>query len=285
MLISYRWLGRHIDLEGLSPQDVVDSYMTHTAEVEGLEPFAPHLSAVTVGHVVEREKHPDADKLNVCKVDLGDGEPRQIVCGAPNVDKGQNVAVATVDTVLPGDFKIKKSKIRGVESHGMICSERELELGDNHDGIWVLSPDAKVGEPVAKALDIRQEMRRKHDGGPGTLPAFDLVGDLTRQQRIDARRRFVEQEQLGIADQRRGQSHLAHGSLRQRSHRAHLRRRPAGSPSLQHSIATRRFVEDTPVSQHRARHPRRRSHWQSRGSRTRPCGAHPSRRQRPSSDK
>ena len=154
MLISYRWLGRHIDLDGLSPQDVVDSYMTHTAEVEGLEPFAPHLSAVTVGHVVEREKHPGADKLNVCKVDLGDGELRQIVCGAPNVDRGQNVAVATVGAVLPGDFKIKKSKIRGVESHGMICSERELELGDNHDGIWVLSPEARVGEPVARALGI-----------------------------------------------------------------------------------------------------------------------------------
>ena len=100
--------------------------MTHTAEVEGLEPFAPHLSAVTVGHVVEREKHPGADKLSVCKVDLGDGELRQIVCGAPNVDRGQNVAVATVGTVLPGALKIKKSKIRGVESHGMICSEREL---------------------------------------------------------------------------------------------------------------------------------------------------------------
>ncbi len=155
MLISYRWLGRHIDLSDLSPQDVVDSFMIHTAEVEGLVPFAPQLSTVKVGHVVSREKHPDADKLSICRVDVGDGEePLQIVCGAPNVDAGQNVAVATVGTLLPGDLKIKKSKIRGVESRGMICSERELELGDNHDGIWVLSESAKVGEPVAQALGI-----------------------------------------------------------------------------------------------------------------------------------
>lgn len=155
MLISYRWLARHVDLSGLSPQDVVDSYTMHTAEVEGLEPFAPHLSKVVVGHVVACEKHADADRLSVCYVDLGDGgEPEQIVCGAPNVDTGQNVAVARVGTVLPGGLKLKKAKVRGVESRGMICSERELDLGDEHSGIWVLPAQAKVGLPVAEALDI-----------------------------------------------------------------------------------------------------------------------------------
>ncbi len=154
MYISYNWLARHVDLSGISPQELCENLTLSTAEVEGLEPFAPHLSDVVVGHVVERVAHPDADKLGVCQVDVGGPEILNIVCGAPNVKAGHNVAVATVGTVLPGDFKIKKSKIRGVPSHGMICSERELELGDNHDGIWVLPEDCVPGTPVAEALGM-----------------------------------------------------------------------------------------------------------------------------------
>ncbi len=159
MKLSYRWLERHVDLSGISADEVAVKLTLHTCEVEGVEPFAPQLTAVTVGHVLEREPHPDADKLGVCKVDVGADEPLQIVCGAPNVGPGQRVAVATVGTILPGDFKIKKSKIRGVASHGMICSKRELELGDEHDGIWVLpEPDAAVGTPVAEALGIQDHV-------------------------------------------------------------------------------------------------------------------------------
>ncbi len=154
MLISMRWLERHVDLSGIDPETLANDLTLSTAEVEGIEPFAPHLADVVVGHVVEREAHPDADKLSCCKVDVGDGEPLSIVCGAPNVAAGQKVAVATVGTVLPGDFKIKKSKIRGVESRGMICSVRELELGDEHDGIWVLPEDCEIGTPVSKALGL-----------------------------------------------------------------------------------------------------------------------------------
>src|SRR5437763_1219793 len=135
MHISYRWLGRHVDLAGISPQRVAEDLTLSTAEVEGLERFLPHLSNIVVGSVVERAKHPDADKLSVCKVDVGLGELQTIVCGAPNVAAGQKVAVALPGTNLPGDLKIKKSKIRGVESAGMICSERELGLGDEHQGI------------------------------------------------------------------------------------------------------------------------------------------------------
>jgi phenylalanyl-tRNA synthetase beta chain len=153
MLISYRWLQRHVDLSGLSAVEVGEKLTLSTAEVEGIERFAPCLDDVVVGLVTEREKHPDADRLSVCTVDTGDGEPLQIVCGAPNVRAGLRVAVARVGTVLPGDFKIKKSKIRGVASFGMICSERELGLGDEHDGIWELPDDAEVGAPVARALD------------------------------------------------------------------------------------------------------------------------------------
>lgn len=152
MKISYSWLTRHVDLTGVSAQDVARELTLSTAEVEGVHAFLPQLGDVTVGHVVEREKHPDADKLSVCKVDVGQGEPLQIVCGAPNVRAGLKVAVATSGVTLPGDFKIKKSKIRGVESNGMICSERELGLGDEHNGIWELPLELRVGDKVAAAL-------------------------------------------------------------------------------------------------------------------------------------
>lgn len=167
MLISYRWLARHIDLSEIDPETLADDLTLSTAEVESVKPFAPHLSQVCVGHVVSRVPHPNADKLSVCRVEIGagigadlgavdkdKGGPLTIVCGAPNVAEGQKVAVATVGTVLPGDFKIKRSKIRGVESRGMICSEQELDLADNHEGIWVLPDSCEVGVPVARALGI-----------------------------------------------------------------------------------------------------------------------------------
>ncbi|MFT5049109.1 MAG: phenylalanyl-tRNA synthetase beta chain [Chlamydiales bacterium] len=157
MLVSYRWLARHVDLTGVSPEDLAELLTLSTAEVEGIEPFAPHLSAVRVGLVETRVKHPDADKLGICTVRVDgneDAERLQIVCGAPNVGAGQRVAVATVGTRLPGDLKIKKSKIRGVESRGMICSERELELGEDHSGIWVLPESCEIGQPVAAALGL-----------------------------------------------------------------------------------------------------------------------------------
>ncbi|MBL8862392.1 MAG: phenylalanine--tRNA ligase subunit beta [Planctomycetes bacterium] len=154
MKISIRWLARHVDLSGITPEQIASALTIHTAEVEGLEPFLPHLAQVVVGHVLSREKHPDADKLGVCRVDVGDGTLRQIVCGAANVAGGQKVAVALPGVELPGDFKIKVSKIRGVESQGMICSERELGLGDEHQGIWVLPESAAIGKPVAGEVGL-----------------------------------------------------------------------------------------------------------------------------------
>ena len=155
MKVSYRWLGRHVDLTGIPPEKVVEDLTLSTCEVEGLERFLPHLHDVVVGFVKAREKHPDADKLSRCTVDVGDGTLRTIVCGAPNVDAGQKVAVALPGTELPGGIKIKKSKIRGVESEGMICSERELGLGDEHSGIWVLPAEAPLGKPVDEALGMQ----------------------------------------------------------------------------------------------------------------------------------
>ena len=154
MKISTRWLARHVDTSGLSAKEIAEGLTLSTAEVEGVERFLPHLSDVVVGAVLERAKHPDADKLSVCKVDVGGPEILQIVCGAANVASGQRVAVARVGTKLPGDVVIKKAKIRGVESQGMICSDRELGLGDEHAGIWVLPPDLPIGRPVAETLGL-----------------------------------------------------------------------------------------------------------------------------------
>lgn len=154
MKASFRWLARHVDLSGITPAQLGNDLTLSTAEVEGLERFAPATSDVVVGHVLTRDRHPDAEKLSLCTVDVGAGETLSIVCGAPNVAAGQKVAVAKIGTKLPGDLTIKRSKIRGVESFGMICSARELGVGDEHDGIWVLETEAAPGTSVAHALEL-----------------------------------------------------------------------------------------------------------------------------------
>ncbi len=132
-------------------------------EVEDVEPVAPPFSQIVVGHVVEVNKHPDADRLNVCKVDAGTGELLQIVCGAPNVSAGIKVPCALVGAELPpGDdgksFKIKIGKLRGVESYGMLCSARELQLSEDQGGLLILADDAPVGEDIRKVLDLDDQI-------------------------------------------------------------------------------------------------------------------------------
>jgi phenylalanyl-tRNA synthetase beta chain len=119
-------------------------------EVEEAHPVAPPFSGVVVARIVEAERHPNADKLTLCKVDIGAGEPVQIVCGAPNAAAGMKVPCAKVGAMLPGDFAIKAAKLRGVESFGMLCSARELGLSEDHDGLLALEGDAPVG------MDIRE---------------------------------------------------------------------------------------------------------------------------------
>jgi phenylalanyl-tRNA synthetase beta chain len=154
MLISLKWLGRHIDLGGLAPSQIASDLTLSTAEVEGLEEFLPHARAVVVGKVVARGPHPKADRLSLCRVDVGGPEPIPIVCGAPNVAEGQTVPVALPGSELPGLGKLDKAKIRGEVSLGMICSEQELGLSDDHSGIWVLPDDLTPGRPLAEALDL-----------------------------------------------------------------------------------------------------------------------------------
>lgn len=154
MLISYNWLNEFIKLpKTATPEDVAARFTAHTVEVESVQSQANNWSGVLVGKVLEVEPHPNADRLRVTKVDIKT-EVLDIVCGAPNVAVGQLVAVATVGSVLPGDFVIKESEIRGIMSRGMICAEDELGLGDNHEGIMVLGKNAKIGESLAKHLKL-----------------------------------------------------------------------------------------------------------------------------------
>ncbi|WDI33036.1 phenylalanine--tRNA ligase subunit beta [Hyphococcus flavus] len=151
MKFSLSWLKEHLETDA-SLDEIVDTMVAVGLEVESVENPEERLAAFTIGEVLHAEKHPDADKLKVCKVATKDGE-MQIVCGAPNAREGIKVAYAPVGAYVPGiDVTLSKAKIRGQESHGMMCSVRELELGDDHDGIIEAPADAKVGDPVSAWL-------------------------------------------------------------------------------------------------------------------------------------
>ena len=164
MRISYNWLKQFIKID-LAAEETADLLTDLGLEVEGVDKYESlkgGLQGVVVGHVLTCEKHPDADKLKITTVDLGDGNaPVQIVCGAPNVAAGQKVPVATIGTKVfdkeGNAFEIKKGKIRGQESHGMICAEDELGLGSNHDGIMILANDLKPGTPAAKIFEVEND--------------------------------------------------------------------------------------------------------------------------------
>ena len=159
MKLSYSWLKDYLKCE-LSPAQIAEAMTSIGIEVDGVEEqekIPGGLAGVVVAEVLECEDHPNSDHLHITKVNDGTGEPLTVVCGAPNVAAGQKVLFARVGAVLPGDFKIKKSKIRGVESFGMICAEDELGLGAGHDGIMVLPEDAVVGTPAREYLHLETE--------------------------------------------------------------------------------------------------------------------------------
>ncbi len=192
MKLSYSWLKQYIDLD-VDPLELSAILTDIGLEVEGFEEFQSikgGLKGVVVGEVLTCEKHANADKLSVTTVDVGRGNILPIVCGAPNVDKGQKVLVATVGTTLydgEESFKIKKAKIRGAVSEGMICAEDELGLGDSHDGIMVLPAEVKPGMPASDYFDIQQdyiyEIGLTPNRGDATShigSARDLVAGLNR---------------------------------------------------------------------------------------------------------
>ena len=156
MKISYNWIKDYLECD-LAPEAVAEALTSIGLEVDSLEEIEEipgGLKGVIEAEVVECVEHPDSDHLHVTKLNTGEPELLQVVCGAPNVAAGQKVLLATVGTVLGEDFKIKKSKIRGVESSGMICAEDELGIGESHDGIMVLDPEAVVGTPAKDYLGL-----------------------------------------------------------------------------------------------------------------------------------
>ncbi len=198
MQISYNWLKQFINIQWEA--DKTAELLTNLGlEVEGIQEFESvqgGLKGVVVGLVVDCKKHPNADKLSLTKVDLGDGKPVQIVCGAPNVAKGQKVAVATIGTTLYNEegepWKIKKGKIRGEESHGMICAEDELGLGQSHDGIMVLADDLEPGTLCSSVFEIERDQVFEIGLTPNRADAmshFGVARDLKAgliQQKVQA---------------------------------------------------------------------------------------------------
>ena len=152
MRVPLRWLAEWIPLP--DEAELLARLTQGGLEVEEVVRVGPDLSGVRVGHVVARDKHPNADRLSLCRVDLGDGEPAEIVCGAPNVAAGQKVAVVSPGATLPDGRKLEKAKIRGVTSHGMICSASELGLEGDQAGILVLDASAPVGAPLDTVLSV-----------------------------------------------------------------------------------------------------------------------------------
>lgn len=155
MRVPLRWLAEWVDLPWPG-RETLEAFLERLTiaglEVEDVVRTGPDLAGLVVGHVLAREKHPGADRLSLCRVDLGRGEPVEIVCGAPNVAAGQKVAVAPEGAALPDGTRIRRSKIRGVASHGMICSARELGLGEDAAGILVLAGDPAPGTPLGDVL-------------------------------------------------------------------------------------------------------------------------------------
>ncbi|MFV8781683.1 phenylalanine--tRNA ligase subunit beta [Microbulbifer sp. SA54] len=153
MKFSNAWLREWVN-PSLTAQELADQITMAGLEVDAVEAVAGEFSGVVVGEIVGCEQHPDADKLRVCKVKGHPDGEMQVVCGAPNARVGIKIPFATVGAVLPGDFKIKKAKLRGVESFGMLCAQTELELGDDNDGIWELPADAPTGTDLREYLQL-----------------------------------------------------------------------------------------------------------------------------------
>ncbi len=204
MKISYNWLKQYIDTD-LSPREVSEILTNTGLEVEGLEEIQSvkgGLEGVVIGEVLTCDKHPDADKLTVTTVNLGKGEEVQIVCGAPNVAAGQKVPVATVGSTLWPDekgFTIKKAKIRGVHSMGMICAEDELGLGSSHEGIMVLDPEALPGTPAADYFQVENDFvfeigltPNRIDGASHLGVARDLAAYLNQSAGASVKKPSVE---------------------------------------------------------------------------------------------
>lgn len=181
MLVSYKWLNEYVDIKDIEVEDLADLMSRTGLEVEGIEQFGKDLKKVVVGHTLKVEDHPDASHLHVCQVDVGEEDPLQIVCGAPNIAENQKVIVALPNSRVAGNIKIKKGKLRGVVSQGMICSLQEIGIPENvvpkayADGIMVLPEDVPVGEDIKTYLGLEDPIL-DIDITPNRADALSLRG-------------------------------------------------------------------------------------------------------------
>lgn len=207
MKISYNWLKTLIQTD-ITAEQAAELLTASGLEVEGMETFESipgGLKGIVIGEVLEKEKHPDADRLSLTKVSIGTGEPLSIVCGAPNVAAGQKVLVATVGAKLyptEGEpFEIKKSKIRGAASEGMICAEDEIGIGKSHDGILVLPADVTVGTPAADYFKIENDIIFEIGLTPNRSDAashYGVARDLSAILNIHQTEKQAEAQIIGI---------------------------------------------------------------------------------------
>ena len=153
MLISLNWLKQYVDLKE-NIEEIANALTMIGQEVEAIEIQGENLENVVIGQIVEYGQHPNSDRLTLLKVNVGEDEPLQIICGATNHKLNDKVVVAKIGAVLPGDFKIKKSKIRDVESYGMLCSDEELGFAEKSDGILILPEDAPIGQEYREYLKL-----------------------------------------------------------------------------------------------------------------------------------
>lgn len=173
MIVTRNWLQEFVDFD-LSAEELAHRLTMAGLEVDAMEKIGEGLDSVIVARLLSVEPHPEADRLTLCQVDTG-GETLQVVCGARNHKSGDLVALAQVGSVLPGDFKIKKSKIRGRESMGMLCSEKELGLAEEAEGIIILPPDLPLGQPVFSALKLK-DVRFELGLTPNRADCLSIVG-------------------------------------------------------------------------------------------------------------
>lgn len=193
MKFSEQWLREWVNPD-LTTEQLGHQLTMAGLEVDAIEPVAPEHSGVVIGKIISIERHPDADKLQVCQVDVGElsDQPLQIVCGAENARKDLLVACAMIKAVLPGDFKIKKSKLRGVQSFGMLCSEKELGLADSAEGIMELPVDAPLGQSINDYLQLN-DVSFELGVTPNRGDCFSLAG-VARETGVFTREsvKFVE---------------------------------------------------------------------------------------------
>ena len=208
MLVSLNWLNNYVDISGVQPEELAEKITKSGIEVDSISYIAEKSTNVVVGRVLACEQHPNADKLNLCQVDVGD-ETLQIICGAPNIAKGQKVAVAKPGAVLPGNFKIKKAKLRGIESNGMICSLQELGLQEAYipkdvaDGIFVFPSDVKVGEPVEGLLHLDDAVL-EFDLTPNRADCLSMLGVAYEVAAILNKPLNLPEETVDMADKNAG---------------------------------------------------------------------------------